>query len=518
MSTAPGSNDTTVYEGDAGLDLASLGIKKGTYPCRVVFDSIGRVDRLEVTLPNSRALLASLINSSEQFRDQVAHVTLGDGRTIDAVLAIAGGLTGNLLGDVIVGIFYVDHSTMHCPSVAPPDRWRILLVNAHVDGYDYGVTTTTDRGWSYNPNEIRFRVAGREWTLVDDLSLQWESQHGPDVTKPVPGVRLETPAVGQDSLEDIERLASDLESLLTLALGRSVSWYCIQRLANGAVVGGYDARRWVAPYGRQPQIISNASRDGTLKGFLEAAYDAFVADREWLTHTILQFVASLSASHVEIRMSLQNTLLDRISSHILRHDDTFEIDSGLPERLSKSFRRRLHELLQDLSPYWPLERTALVTQNIEEWNSGPSFPGAVERAAVRLGLWPPKKSQIRKRHKLIHEGEYDASDGTNPFDYWMRIECLVVMFILRLLGYSGRFRHVAVGRDDIDLAAIMVGGSSLPPYDVDPQTHASLYRLVEMAAYLHWCGRNRADDAALTDWLYAERAVTALAPMRRNEQ
>lgn len=68
--------------------------------------------------------------------------------------------------------------------------------------------------------------------------------------------------------------------------------------------------------------------------------------RWWFT----QFVVSLGASHLEIRTALQNTLLDRISSRVLRHDETFEIDPAIPDKLSKDFRNRLHSLLTELSP------------------------------------------------------------------------------------------------------------------------------------------------------------------------
>ncbi len=507
---------TATFKSAAGrvqMDLASLGGPQGTFPCVLFFDAHGRVDHVDVEVPNKDEIINTLMNAPNSFQEQKVGIELDDGRSVRAELAVSGGFHGDLMG-TIFGTFHIKRAVIQT-STAPADGWRAWFLNAHLDMYDYGVTETHEHGWTFTPNEVRFRVAERDWVLIDDAAKAWRSAEKPDRTKPIGGVRVETSFREGDTFEIIDSLVTDIEALLRLGLGRSVSWVSICKLSGGAVVERYDAPRWAAPYGTNSQIISNIET-GTLASYLESSYPFYIADRDWFIHTFTQFVVSLGASHLEIRMALQNTLLDRISSRILRHDETYEIDPAIPEKLTKPFRRRLHALFLELSPNWSSERTARVTQNIAEWNSGPSFPGAVERAAMRLALWPPAKAQIHKRHKLIHQGEYDAEDGTTPFEYWMHIEALVTMLLLRMLSYTGAFYAVSLGSGEAGLASMMIGGNRLPPYSIEPQSAKSLHRLIQVAAYLRSCGPWKNDPGQVSHWIEAEKAVKAIAPMQNS--
>lgn len=126
---------------------------------------------------------------------------------------------------------------------------------------------------------------------------------------------------------------------------------------------------------------------------------------------------------------------------------------------------------------------------------------------MRLGLWPPSKSQLAKRHKLIHLGEYDGDDGMSIIDYWQEMECLVTMMLLRLLGYGGYFYHHALGPDGKNLKDVMLGGNGLPPYRLDKTVKNQLPALTEVASHRLWQDRGELLGDDWADWFHAEETI-----------
>ena len=80
--------------GAIDIDLASLRGPKGTFGCRLFFDSFQRADYVDVIFPIVSELINainSLWNEPERFRDQNATITLDNGTSVDVTLAIVGG-------------------------------------------------------------------------------------------------------------------------------------------------------------------------------------------------------------------------------------------------------------------------------------------------------------------------------------------------------------------------------------------------------------------------------------------
>jgi hypothetical protein len=495
-----------MIQGNVVFELAAFGVASGTFPCRVQFDVLGRPNIIEVQLPVSAMLFNGLSSSPESVRGMCVKATLDDGMVLNAEVAIFSGWVSDL-GANLWASLHISRSTLRQHFPSDGDHWRVRLSNIRIQRGDSTRQVSTGTRIDYLSDSIAFKVASREWTLTDTLWQQWNGSSKPDENKPLASGLLETPFLPGDTHEAIELIAGDIEALLRFVLCKGISWYCCELVSGGQVVQAHFSSRWTKPFrvGGSP-VISNIT-PSQLKLFIEAAYPVFSADREWFNITLLLYSISRMGDHIEIRSALQNTLLDRLAAWVLRNDDTAEIDHELSTRITKGWKAKLHELMREASPHWTQQRTGQLISSIKDWNAGPSFPGGVERAAVRLGLWPPLKAFLAKRHKLIHLGEYDSDDGTPIFEYWKQIECLVTMILLRLLGYEGDFYHLALGNEEKCLRSLMLGGSDCPPYRIQPYGPHQLVELMTVGAFFLWDKRGRPQGDDWTDWFIAESNI-----------
>jgi len=405
----------TVLNGQAMLDLTAFGIPNQPYPCVIHGDIIGRPEVVEINIPHIAKSLNDLVKKPEALRDEMITIQLPDGCTLRAKVEILSSWRIDPSGESFIEI-HISDSVIRCNGTLTTDTWRICLTNVKLRMGDKCTEYRTPRGSRKVRDKVAFSVAGREWLLIDEWTQRWNKEPKPDTSKPLPTARLETSYRHGDTLEEIEKLATNIEALLRMALCKGVTWWACQRIVNDKVVESHEPARWIKPFvSGGPPLIDNF-QPFEMKSFLETAYPCLAADREWFISTLTQYILAIIGNHLEIRMSLQNTLLDRISVKVLQHDELAEIDPNLPANMTKGWRKRFHELMLEVSPRWNSDRTGQLISIIKDWNARPSFPGGVERAAVRLGLWPPSKKQLAKRHKLIHLGEYDTSDGTSVYE------------------------------------------------------------------------------------------------------
>lgn len=466
--------DNQPLVGTVQLDLGELGLGSGPWPCTVLLDVLGSPDRLDIRFPMNMdvAWNGGLMKDREVVRGRMATVTLADGSSLEAEVQLFDTWHGDMVKDgqlnkEMSGTFHLGQSVWRKYPSASADLWRFGLTNVKLRHADYPTEYGEGESRRVIQNAVRFHIGGRDWTLVDDFAEKWRGLDESEKAHALLTARLETAYREGDMRQDLEVLATDIEALLRLALSRAVTWVSCAHIADGQVMEEYYRGAWVAPFRISSQPINDGFMPGQLRSFIETTYPQYVANRDWFCKSIILYLVSQLGAHLEVRLSLQNTLLDRMADKVLAEDAAAEIDPELPGRLDKPFKRRLHKLLSELSPNWTRERTGRLIGTIKGWNESPSFPGGVERAAMRLGLFPPEKSQLGKRHKLIHLGEYDDADGSSIYDdYWQPIECFVVMMLLRMLGYAGPFYHIALGPNQKVLGDLMADGTEMPPYPV----------------------------------------------------
>jgi hypothetical protein len=131
----------------------------------------------------------------------------------------------------------------------------------------------------------------------------------------------------------------------------------------------------------------------------------------------------------------------------------YEIDPKI-ERLVEhdAFKTALRGALGTL-PGWDDKRTDAVVGLIKHWNKTPSFPVAVKRACMLFSLPEPDKRLIATRHKLMHIGELQPGiKGMTGWEYDVELESLVLVLLLKLLGYNGVFFHAKYQSAPMNLA------------------------------------------------------------------
>lgn len=335
--------------GMALIDLHEFGIPAEPRPCEVRFDPVGRPEVAVVGLPESAEVINNLLNNPESVRDKTVEVDLDDGRTLIAKAEITGSWTGGL-GQPIAAEVHITDSIIQQAGLHNTDLWRLRLTNIRITRGDQVKEVAAGTGIRFVRDTIVFNIAGREWMLVDEFWEQWQDGHKPDVTKPLVSGRLETVYQAGDTREKVEAIAQEIEALLRLALGRGISWVSCERVSGGVIVECHLSSNWTSPFGQASPVIPNMLPD-QIKSFIEVAHPIMSAERDWFISTITQYIVAILGNHLEIRMALQNTLLDRIAAKVLQHDDAAEIDEDMPKRMTKDWRNRLHILMAEASPH-----------------------------------------------------------------------------------------------------------------------------------------------------------------------
>jgi hypothetical protein len=290
-------------------------------------------------------------------------------------------------------------------------------------------------------NRISFIFAGRTWLLDDDLLGRWERDLN-KIAIPVVSGTLSTEILEGDSDKIVQELATDICNLLTFALARDVKWIEVGCFAEeGKSHGLFQRSPGLLPFNQHGSPTIDNWEGGNLKGFLETAATPLNEAKEWWSVSIGLLMQARGAKYLEVKCSLLNTLLDRISSKVNGDHYGNEIDACLDTRLDRKwFRWLLHRLMRTLSKNWEQHRTDSLCDNvIKGWNAEPSFPDKVIRTCDHLGIPPLSRTRIGFRHKLIHSGEMNKKLNTTEqkLEYLFGIEAVVLLMMVRMLGFSG---------------------------------------------------------------------------------
>lgn len=292
----------------------------------------------------------------------------------------------------------------------------------------------------FRANRVTFELGGRAWLLDDDLHGQKNLKN---INQPIVSGALSTQWMEGDSEGAIQQLADDISELLSFALARDVNWVSFGCFSDD---GGSDKIVYrtpgLLPFNQSGSATIDNWEPQNLKSFLEASHGSLIADRDWWSKSIGLLTQARGAKYLEVKCSLLNTLLDRISSKVNGDNYGNEIDADLDARLDRKwFRWLLHRLLRTLSKNWEQHRTGSLCDNvIKGWNAEPSFPDKVIRACDHLGILPLSRTKLGFRHKLIHSGEMNKKLKTTDqkIDYLFGIEAVVLMLMIRMLGFSGQ--------------------------------------------------------------------------------
>ena len=297
---------------------------------------------------------------------------------------------------------------------------------------------TLKPGW--RNNRITFAFAGRTWTLDDDLLGRWPKEDY-KISEPVRSGTLATSVQGDDTQDAIQQAADDISDLLALGLGRDIKWVqCGRRNDDGSLQSLHYRKPGLLAFNQHGFRLADNWESQNVKQFLEAGERVLAPDREWWRVTIGLLTQVGGTKYLEVKCSLLNTLLDRITTKILGKSCAPEIDVELDKRVdNKDFRTALHYILATLSPKWERTRTDALCGTIKEWNKKPSFPKKITRSCEKLGIPPISGKKLSFRHLLIHEGEMDADLETpqETAEYFFEIQMIVLLLLVRMLGFEG---------------------------------------------------------------------------------
>jgi len=293
-------------------------------------------------------------------------------------------------------------------------------------------------GWRCN--RISFTFAGRAWALDDDLLGRWPNDDS-KITGPIRSGTLSTEWKDGDVESVLQQAADDIADLLSLALGRDIKWVQFgQKLETGEMVSIHYRKPGLLPFKDHGSRLADNWEVGNLKLFIECAEKEITSDHEWWSKTIGLLTQARGAKYLEVKCSLLNTLLDRITTRIIGPATNAEIEAGLKAKVDAAeFRTALHAVLSSLTDKWEMTRTNEICRTINDWNAKPSFPKKIIRCCQKLGIPPISGKKFGFRHVLIHEGEMhsDLENIEERAAYYFEIEAILLLLLVRMLSFDG---------------------------------------------------------------------------------
>ncbi|MFH1110934.1 MAG: hypothetical protein V1790_17310, partial [Planctomycetota bacterium] len=265
------------------------------------------------------------------------------------------------------------------------------------------------------------------------------------MTVPLVTATLETAFQAGDAREAILSVADDIAVAMTLALGRDVRCVLCARTNDcGEYIDAVSRNQLVHPFNLGGHAVVDNWEPGILRPFIETACTEIAKERDWWHKTLGMYLLVQVNKYLEVKCAILHILVDRIAA---KHSDAVgdaEIDPNLPARIDDGFKRRLHDLLTELSPHWGADRTNRLIETIKAWNATPSFSKRICRVCDKLRIPQPPERLLATRHRLLHSGDLDPREGTIG-EYWTELEWPVLVTILRLLGYEGKMYHHKLG-------------------------------------------------------------------------
>lgn len=433
-------------------ELADVKLASNGFPENVVFS---------LSTPKIIDLISLAHRSANNLADQGRVIgMLDDGRHFEGTLNLVESVTFAQKDCGTVNCVLFDSQVSDGKPTPTEATWCYAIANLSIYRGDEATVISSAITQSQQKvfNRIRFSVGGREWVLTDHLvgcRKKLEPHHKANVLHTG---SLETVVIPDEDLTALNLIADDICDLLSLALGKGIRW-------DSRTKEPFDSNRpnmivrsvWLPPFGAgggEASIINNEK--SVLKCFLETAYPALAEKRVWLRPTLDLYLQARLNSFVEVKCTLLNILLDRMAQQLTKDLNKAQISESIAQVIGDGeFLKGLHEALSKLGDKWTEAHTKSVVQRIKEMNSRPSFASAIIKACRKLSLKEPSSEFLNKRHRLLHEGQLDPADEA-MLAYCLELDCLVLLMILRLLGYDGPFQHRHYGFKSISLRDLMV--------------------------------------------------------------
>ena len=466
------------------IDLTSFCFAEKTVTGWLVLDERDTPIALCLLLPDiTPATLSALCNFDKMAAAPVNGQTISgvveDGRFFQTRLEfitrmqpiIENGFSAVITAMIQDTEFWLDGVT------APIATWRFPLANVRIRRCDVMTTgslssdgTSTSTGSFCRLDKIPLELGGRPWVLTDltvASAVRDPTQHEQHI--PLMTATLETVVQSDDTLENVRETAYDICHLLSIALARHVALVTTLAVdSEGRILRQSSPVPNLTPYNQHGEPAVDNWESGCLRRFMEKAWTVFLTDPKWFRLTLEYLRYARVGGYLDARTVFLNILADRISTRVRGSGTGYEIDSQLKEKMeSREFQAEIEGVFEKITPHWTSDRTRALINQVNQWNSGPSFSKGIRRACRALRLPEPSGKFLATRHKLLHECELDPHDG-DVVQYWFDLDWLVLAMVLRLLNYEGLVYHHQLGAAAVSL------GSLLTPIEADKDNPTAL--------------------------------------------
>lgn len=440
------------YQGTTKVDFSAAGGHVESVPVSVTISNADTSACASLALPaNTWATLVDGDPAKFQFLNgQTLRIELPQGSRIDVEVAMGKGLWFAEGGQPCLEVI-LQNTTLVASELAKEGHyWQFRLTNYRVTYGDRMTTRLILPGQSggHTLNRIDFELAGRPWTLIDDLQGQQGHQKDLGANRSLLSGTLSTPVVSGESRESVGVIADDISRLLSFALCTWVNWArCTLISRSGQVLLQHERGVAAAPYDSAHARIDQGPPQGggIIKGYLEQTYPQFIAKRKLIDHAIGVYVQSQVSNDLLTRTALLNMLLDALEDELV--PDEPQIEKGLEAMVDdKVFFAEFHGILAKLTPKWTEARSKQLLGEIKRYNKKPGFGAAVRKAFESLGITGFEQLKLGARHRILHEALVDLSDD-KKLPYLLELDYLAFLMIARLLGYAGQFYHPHLGAD-----------------------------------------------------------------------
>ena len=87
----------------------------------------------------------------------------------------------------------------------------------------------------------------------------------------------------------------------------------------------------------------------------------------------------------------------------------------------------------------------MLMETIRNWNDRPPYQAKIKKAYEKVKVIPPSKELLKKRNKLLHNGELGFTgidDKDEVILYWQEMSDSITELLLKMLGYERDFKHM----------------------------------------------------------------------------
>jgi hypothetical protein len=458
-------------QGTAVVAFKDLSYATDCAAVSVSFDSAGAPAAVVLALPNLDVHQINAVLDYPTARKCLVGLQLsvslnGGGHASFAVKGLAGIVPGDDGSVTVKGLTDQVVISPKKPLEGPGGSWLLRLVNVSFRHGDFTRRIVGKNTVRFLHDTIRFTAQGRDWDLIDHRQmLEPAARDKLDQSfEAVVTSTLQTPWQEGDKVETVGGIAEGITALLSIAMSRRVCWLEIVRVdAAGQQREGLARATWTAGASEGGIAVIDQRDTGEIRAFVESAYPKYIERPDWWQETIGIFLHAQIVTVLNAKAILLNVLLEKLATLVVGTKFPCQIAENLDQIVDgQTFIDALQATFASFIKGWPIERTQKVIGTIKGWNAGPDLPVKVQQACKALDLEEPAKKLIKPRNPILHQGIMRV-DYKNLGDYWTDLDALILLMILRLLGYDGVFYHHKFGPNPIPLRKLMKDA------DVGPQ-------------------------------------------------